>query len=167
MSYHSAAVVIIIFNHHIALTVPSLLNLSIYPSLSSISPIWSSRMHFVFAHYWQIFACQSIMAHPLENGEFILTSLAMPHMSCSSYSNGSENESQAGIQLLFWRNLLWEFVQDNTQHSWIALIQYVLLVFMWCIHVVVWTQPQRGKYRVWFYQIDQISIFFYVDITFN
>ena len=42
--------------------------------------------------------------------------------------------------------------------SQLVFSQDVLFVSRWCIHIVVLTLPQIGRYLVLFYQRDQISI---------
>ena len=42
--------------------------------------------------------------------------------------------------------------------SHLAFSQCVLLVYIWCIHPVVWIELQIGRNPVLFYRIDQISI---------
>ena len=69
--------------------------------------------------------------------------------------------------------LLPGFVQDITQHSLcsphLAFSVCILLVFMWCINVVVWTLLQLGRNSVLFYRIDSRSLGFhaFADITFS
>ena len=54
--------------------------------------------------------------------------------------------------------ICWSWLMWLLWSSHLAFSLCILLVFMWCIHWVVLTQPQLGRNPILFYQIDQTCI---------
>ena len=67
--------------------------------------------------------------------EFVLASLAVSHMSCSSYLDGFRDRRRVAVQLLFRGMLLPWFVKYSSKHFW-ALPSIFFSICFVSIHVV-------------------------------